>query len=135
MSAYPFKSNTHLQKANIFIFTICTSVQRKYSHCRQEGLGLGTVSVLTAPPLVLYWTWSAKVVNFNYVKASFERCVSSTVVVVRTSSIREKNKGDCIEHTNAHNKFGNKIQSLISTAIRSLMTSNLNTFLFYIVSL
>ena len=57
LSADTFKSNTHLQKENIFMFIIYTRVrfvQRRYSQYLQEGLGLGTVSVLTDPPLVLH---------------------------------------------------------------------------------
>ena len=46
-SPYRFKSNTNLQKANVFVFTIYTWVrfiQSKYSQYHHEGLGLGTVS-------------------------------------------------------------------------------------------
>ena len=57
LSAYTFKSNTQVQKVKILIFKIYIRVlfvQRKYSHYRHEGLGLGTVSVFTAPSLVLH---------------------------------------------------------------------------------
>ena len=54
LPAYTFKFNTHLQKANRFIFLqfileFVLSIKNYSQYC-QEGLGRGTVSVLIDPP-------------------------------------------------------------------------------------
>ena len=52
LPAYTFKLNTHLYFSLQFILEFVLSM-KKYSQYRQEGLGRGTVSVLTAPALLL----------------------------------------------------------------------------------